>query len=93
MSFATRPAEGWTVLMLNAYEVSVMQDKGLEGYQEAARLMREYNPNDVLNSQGQVRRGHPSPFTPNPSPLTLLTMIHAPHASRPMPLRSTTLKD
>ena len=31
-----------------------MQDKSLEGYQEAARLMREYNPNDVLGKEGQV---------------------------------------
>ena len=33
------------------YEVSLMQDHSLEGYHEAARLMREYNPNDVLGRQ------------------------------------------
>eukprot|EP00966_Prymnesium_polylepis_P095476 2211647-Prymnesium_polylepis.1 len=53
-SFVERPADGWTFIMLNTYEVSVMQDKQLHGYLEAARLMREYNPNDVLGSQGAV---------------------------------------
>jgi manganese-dependent ADP-ribose/CDP-alcohol diphosphatase len=47
-SFSQRPAEGWTVIMLNSYEVSLMQAESTAGYQEAKRLLNEYNPNDVV---------------------------------------------
>ncbi|KAL1496478.1 hypothetical protein AB1Y20_016432 [Prymnesium parvum] len=54
-SFVVQPVAGWSFLMLNAYEVSVMQHEELDGHGEAVRLMREYNPNDVLgDNQGQV---------------------------------------
>ncbi len=43
--FAARPVEGWTILTLNAYEVSILQERSLPGYRAAAALLREYNPN------------------------------------------------
>jgi len=52
--FTARPADGWTVIVLNSYEVSLMQDKQNPGYKEAVRLLREYNPNDVIGTQGGV---------------------------------------
>lgn len=50
-NFSTRPYEGWTIITLNSYEVGLLQDQTLKGYQEAARLMREYNPNPVLSQK------------------------------------------
>jgi hypothetical protein len=48
-NYEARPHPGWTIITLNAYEVGLLQDEALPGYQEAARLMREYNPNPVLD--------------------------------------------
>ena len=40
--------------MLNAYEVSAMLPKDSEGYREAARILKQQNPNDVLGKEGAV---------------------------------------
>jgi hypothetical protein len=68
-SFSQRPAEGWTVIMLNTYEVSLMQPESSVGYQEAKRLLNEYNPNNVVSvSQGvnffQDLNGRKSKYVP-----------------------------
>ena len=50
--FSFRPALGWTVLVLNPYEVSTIQDENLEGYKMARAILERENPNDVF-SQGK----------------------------------------
>ena len=74
-SFAVRPREGWTVLVLNSYEVSLMQEEGLPGRVEAVRLLREYNPNEVLAAQGvnffanlEGSKARHMPFNGHPEP-------------------------
>jgi len=52
--FSFSPMPGWIFLMLNPYEVSLMQERSTEGYREAERLMRKHNPNDVVDGQGNV---------------------------------------
>ena len=47
--YVRRPVPGWTVLVLNAYEHSVMQDPASEGYRAARRLIEEHNPNDCFS--------------------------------------------
>jgi len=52
--FAFEPFEGWTVVMLNSYEVSIMNPQDSEGYREAERILRKHNPNDVIGGEGNV---------------------------------------
>ncbi len=46
--FVRRPVDGWTVLVINAYEHSVIRGPASEGYREARALIEEYNPNDCF---------------------------------------------
>jgi len=52
--FSFKPHPMWKIIMLNPYEVSVMQHEDSEGYKEAANLLNQHNPNDVLGKQGSV---------------------------------------
>lgn len=42
--FSWQPAKGWTFVMLNAYAVSIEQDKSEAGYREACDVLCERNP-------------------------------------------------
>jgi manganese-dependent ADP-ribose/CDP-alcohol diphosphatase len=42
--FSWRPVEGWTFVMLNAYAVSIEQDKSSDGFRQACQLLSEHNP-------------------------------------------------
>jgi manganese-dependent ADP-ribose/CDP-alcohol diphosphatase len=42
--FSWRLEEGWTFVMLNCYAVSVEQEKGSPGYEEAVETLRRHNP-------------------------------------------------
>ena len=52
--FSFRPHPGWTVIMLNPYEVSIMQATESDGYKSAAEVLKKHNPNDVISGQGNV---------------------------------------
>lgn len=42
--YAIRPFSGWKILQLNPFEVSMMQDKVLPGFQEAKTILQKHNP-------------------------------------------------
>ena len=42
--YCWQPVEGWTFIMLNPYAVSIEQPKGLPGYEAAAVVLAEHNP-------------------------------------------------
>lgn len=52
--FSFSPHPGWTFIMLNGYKISTMQPTSSAEYCEAAELLRQHNPNDVLSGQGNV---------------------------------------
>jgi hypothetical protein len=72
------------VITLNAYEVGLLQDETLPGYQEAARLLQEYNPNPVLDQGQGINffenltgvRSPPMPSSP-PRPLLRPVCMHS----------------
>uniref|UniRef100_A0A7S0WLK8 Calcineurin-like phosphoesterase domain-containing protein n=1 Tax=Pyramimonas obovata TaxID=1411642 RepID=A0A7S0WLK8_9CHLO len=43
------PREGWRVVMMDSYEISLMAPEGSEERAEAVRVLQENNPNDVIN--------------------------------------------
>ena len=51
--YSFRPALGWTVVVLNAYDICTMQDENSDGYKIAREILEKENPNDVF-SQGKV---------------------------------------
>ena len=59
--FSWSPHPRWRFIMLNPYCISLMQSPSSEGYQEAVRLMKEHNPNDVLSGQVNYFAGMTGP--------------------------------
>eukprot|EP00242_Pyramimonas_sp_CCMP2087_P008312 CAMPEP_0198207660 /NCGR_PEP_ID=MMETSP1445-20131203/11098_1 /TAXON_ID=36898 /ORGANISM="Pyramimonas sp., Strain CCMP2087" /LENGTH=382 /DNA_ID=CAMNT_0043880775 /DNA_START=197 /DNA_END=1348 /DNA_ORIENTATION=- len=43
------PSEGWRVVVMDSYEICIMQPTGTENRAEAIRVLEENNPNDVIN--------------------------------------------
>ena len=56
--FSFQPHPGWTVIFLNPYAISLEQEKGSEEYNEAARILSEYNPNDPVAIQEGRKKGN-----------------------------------
>jgi hypothetical protein len=55
------PSEGWRVVVMDSYEICVMQPAGTENRAEAIRALEENNPNDVING-GNWFQGDPTAF-------------------------------
>ena len=43
--FSFQPIEGWTCIMLNPYEISIMQPEDSRGYKEAYKILKDRNKN------------------------------------------------
>lgn len=52
--YSFSPYSGWRCVMLNPYEISVMQPESHPGYQAAEMLLRSNNPNYERSKQGSV---------------------------------------
>lgn len=55
--FSFQPVEGWTCIMLNPYEISIMQAENSWGYKEAYRILKARNKNFLTQGTANFFEG------------------------------------